>query len=93
MSFSLNQRYLDNGRHGIEPNTGLNLFSKILLNVFCMHKTDFFLKFFLFLSNLTHCTNKTRPGVKEFHFKKVGSIPHGFNTMGTLDNVNNIPVT
>ena len=28
-------------RRGIEPNTGLNPFSKIALNVFCMHNTDF----------------------------------------------------
>ena len=27
--------------------------------------------------------NKTRPGDDEFNFKKVGSIPYGFNTIGT----------
>ena len=42
------------GRHEIEPKTGLNPFLKTALNVFCMHKTDFFLEFFLPLSNLIH---------------------------------------
>ena len=34
--------HLYEGRRGIEPKTGLNPFLKYLLNVFCMHKTDFF---------------------------------------------------
>ena len=29
------------GRRGIEPNTGLNPFLKIVLNVFCMHETNY----------------------------------------------------
>ena len=34
------------GRRGIQPKTGLNPFLKSALNVFCMHKTEFFLEFF-----------------------------------------------
>ena len=30
------------GRRGIIPKMGLNPFLKTALNVFCMHKTDFF---------------------------------------------------
>ena len=29
------------GRRGIEPKTGLNPFLKTVLNLFCIHKTDF----------------------------------------------------
>ena len=32
---------IQNGRRGIEPKTGLNLFLKSTSNVFCIHKTDF----------------------------------------------------
>ena len=34
--------YENVGRRGIEPKTELKPFLKIALNVFCMHKTDFF---------------------------------------------------
>ena len=44
---------IENGMRGIETKTGLNPFLKTALNVFCMHKTDFFLNFFS-LSNLIH---------------------------------------
>ena len=44
-----------NGRRGIEPNTGLNPFLKIAFNVFCMHKNNFYLTFFLSLPILIHC--------------------------------------
>ena len=45
------KNYLLNGKRGNETHTGLNLFLKIVLNVFCMHKTDFFLTLFPSLSN------------------------------------------
>ena len=42
--------YTIQGRRGIEPKTGLNPFLKTALNVFCMHKTDFFSRIiFLYL--------------------------------------------
>ena len=76
------------GRLGIEPKTGLNPFFKTALNVFCMHKTDFFFLevFFFILSNTLEViiVIKPDPGDHESHFKKVGSIPFGFNTMGTI---------
>ena len=46
---------MDSGRHligrrGIEPKAGLNPFLITALNVFCMHKNDFFsLNFFFFI--------------------------------------------
>ena len=64
----------------------LNAFLKTVLNVFCMHKTDFFPKLFFPLSNLLEVIIgiKPAPGDHESNFKKVGSIPFGFNTMGTV---------
>ena len=58
------QHYKKRGRRGIEPNAGLNPFLKVELNVFCMHKTIFFLTFLFSLSNILHFggynMNKTR---------------------------------
>ena len=47
-----------------------------------MHKTDIF---FLSLSNLIWVIIgiKPAPGNQEYNFKKMGSIPCGFYTMGT----------
>ena len=45
------------GRVGIEPTSGLNPFLEIALNVFSMHKSDFFVlhSFFHYLCILIHC--------------------------------------
>ena len=54
---AFNRYYLSDiisGRRGIEPKTGLNPFLKTALNVFCMHKTDFFSRILFSLSNLMH---------------------------------------
>ena len=42
------------GRRGIEPKTELNPVLKTVLNVFCMHKTDFFSRILFSLFNLIH---------------------------------------
>ena len=77
----------EKGRLGIEPKTGLNHFLKTALNIFCTHKTDFFFlnSFFFYLSNTMEVIIgiKPAPGDHKSNFKKVGSIPFGFNTMGT----------
>ena len=74
------------GRREIEPKTGLNPFFKTALNVFfvCI-KLIFFLDFFSFISFNTLeviIGIKSAPGDHKTNFKKVGSIPFGFNTNG-----------
>ena len=74
---------------GIEPNTGLNLFLKIALNVFCAYKTVFFsyiLSFFIYFNTLQVIIGiKPAPGDHESNFKNVGSILFGFNTLRILE--------
>ena len=74
------------GRREIEPNTGLNPFFKTALNVFGIHKTFFsYILFFLIQFNTLEVIIGIKPasGNHESFSKKVGSIPCGFNTMGT----------
>ena len=68
------------GRHGIEPNTELNPFFKIVLDVF-LYAWNWFFSYILSLSNLVNCIVGYNRNTT--NFKKVGSIPWGFNTMGT----------
>jgi hypothetical protein len=62
----------------MEPNTGLNPFLKIALNVFCMNKTDFFpctLSFYILFETLPSATNnqilrnwvQSRVGSNQYH--------------------------
>ena len=75
------------GRFGIEPNTGLNPPFKIALNVFV--SIIFFLSYILSLF-ISFKTLKVIIGIKpapsdnKSNFKNVGSIPCGFNIMGTV---------
>ena len=73
------------GRRGIEPKTELKPFLKTAVNVFCMHKTDFFswIRFFLYLIYYIIIGIKPAPVDHKFNFKKIYSIPFGINTTGT----------
>ena len=73
------------GMRGMKPNTGLNQFFKIAL-IFCTHKTDSsILSFFIYFNKLWVIIGiKTAPSDHESNFKKVASIPCGFNTMETV---------
>ena len=71
-------------KHGIEPNTGFNTYFKTALNVFSMYFFSWILFFFIWFNTFEVIIGiKPVPGDHESNFKKVGSIPCGFNTKGT----------
>ena len=57
----LSHRY---GQVGVE----LNPFLKTALNVFCMHKNDFFSRILFSLSNLIHLSYSDKAGLKDPDF-------------------------
>ena len=80
------------GRREIEPNTGLNLLFKTALNVFGIHKTFFSYILFFLITFEVIIGIKPASGNHQSYSKKVGSIPYGFNSMGTDKRLINYPL-
>ena len=69
---------------GIELNTGLNPFFENVLHLFVINKNIVFITFFfIYIIQYTAGYNKIKPAPLDHdpNFKKVSSLPCGFNTM------------
>ena len=86
-------KFLNFGRRGIETNTGLNPFLKIVLNVFCMHKTDIF-SYIIYLiqyivgynMNKYHPWRPWIPILREWVQSRLGSY-HGLDFYDSIKNI------